>query len=140
MSYPRSRTTAGRPRGCASLHDYVRNHDMKVRRPRVGPEETLEMALRASTTLGSQYGIGFAISLGRQLWGGLWNPIRTPIAFAGRKLICSEVFYDAFAETTGDKLSEFLEGSNRGCISPAHLSATKDFENVDIPWLRAPPP
>jgi hypothetical protein len=124
----------------SSLYDYVLDHDIKIRRARVSPEAALTIALRASTTLGSQYAVWSAISLGRQLWGGLWNPIRTPILFVGRKLICSKVFYDAYAETTERQLREFREDCFRGCISPAHLSATNDFENVDIPWLRAPPP
>jgi len=124
----------------SSLYDYVLNCDMKVRRARINSDAALEMALRASTTLGSQYGVRFATSLGWRLWGGLWNPVRTPIVFAGRKLICSKVFYDAYAETTGHVLTDFVQDSCRGCISPAHLSATNVLENIDIPWLRAHPP
>jgi len=78
--------------------------------------------------LGARYSHFAAAKLGWQLIsGGLGFP-----SFVAT-VICSKVFYDAFAEIT-------LKGL-KGCpfsspVTPAHLSETQDLADVRIPWLK----
>jgi hypothetical protein len=62
---------------------------------------------------------------------GLWN--RPAFPLFGSMVICSKVFSDAYSEITG----EHLDGcSVEAPITPAHLSATHELEDVPITWLR----
>ncbi len=103
---------------------------MRVRRPRVRDEQRAHIALRAAATLGTRYGTVAALRLGRKMHHGLWNPA-VLIAY-GKKLICSKVYFDAHIEIA--KLP--LAGCPMtGLVSPAHLSATNDLDDIRVPWV-----
>ena len=105
---------------------------MRVRRPRLNNgEERANLALRAAATLGTPYGIRAAFQLGRRMNAGLWNP-QELVAY-GRKVICSKVYFDAHIEIAKLPLSDC---PLNGLVSPAHLSATDDLDDVLIPWVR----
>jgi hypothetical protein len=79
--------------------------------------------------LGMRYEFAAALSLGlraKNLLYRYWSP---PIK---QRVICSQVFYDAYGEITQTLLD--------GCpvddlVMPAHLSATADLDNIYVPWL-----
>jgi hypothetical protein len=79
--------------------------------------------------LGSRYSF---VTVLRIWWTslGIGNPIGA-LSFAP-VIICSKVFHDAYVEMTRSLL--------QGCpidrpVTPAHLSATPDLQDVAIPWI-----
>lgn len=114
----------------SSLLDYVLGHRMRVRRaPGLVLEERYRVALRALSMLGQDYAHRGIFILSLDLLRGAWAPRR---AMSSRAInICSRVFHDAYVETTRHLLD--------GCpldspATPAHLSATKDLEDVEVAW------
>lgn len=105
---------------------------IRIRRPRLDTElQRANVALRAVAALGVGYSWIAALRLGWRMNSGLWNP--GGLITYGRRIICSKVFFDAHLEIA--RLP--LQGCQlSGLISPAHLSATVDLDDVHIPWLR----
>ena len=118
-----------RPR---SLYSDVPTRVLRVRRrPDLTESVRYKIALRAMSMLGSRYSLGTALSIGWRASFGTWNRIGA-LNF-GPVIICSKVFHDAYVEITRSLL--------QGCsidspITPAHLSATPDLQDVAIPWTR----
>jgi hypothetical protein len=114
-----------------SLYDDVLLCLLRVRRPRVTEEQRAHIALRAVATLGTPYGNVAALQFGRRMHYGLWNP--AALISYGRKLICSKVYFDAHIEIAKIPLAGC---PLNGLVSPAHLSATNDLDDVLIPLVR----
>jgi hypothetical protein len=114
-----------------SLYNETLECVMRVRRPRLNGEERANLALRAVASLRTPYSRFAACQLGRQMHYGLWNPA-TLISY-GRKVICSKVYFDAHIEIAKLPLSDCPMS---GLVSPAHLSATDDLDDVSVPWVR----
>jgi hypothetical protein len=99
--------------------------------PGLSSEDGYKIALCAQRMLGLRYDTNVVISAGLKAHFGPWNNLWFPRAKP--TVICSKVFYDAHVEITRKLL--------HGCpledlVTPAHLSATNDLEDVRIPWLR----
>jgi hypothetical protein len=101
------------------------------RRPNLQSDERYKIALCALRMLGSRYNIDAVLSLGMRSISGLWN--RSWVPQMSRVAICSKVFHDAHLEITRTLLKDCPIGD---LVMPAHLSATSDLEDVEIPWLR----
>jgi hypothetical protein len=114
-----------------SLYDDVLQCVSRVRRPQVTDEQRAHIALRALAQLGTPYSYFAALQVGWHMRHGLWNPA-TLVSY-GRKLICSKVYFDAHIEIAKLPLSNC---PMNGLVSPAHLSATNDLDDVLIPWVR----
>ena len=98
---------------------------------RITDEQRAHIALRALAQLGTPYNYLAALQVGWHMRRGLWNP--AALVSYGRKLICSKVYFDAHIEIAKLPLSGC---PMTGSVSPAHLSATDDLDDVPIPWVR----
>jgi len=115
-----------------SLYVDVPQSILRVRRrPNLQNEERYKIALCAQRMLGSRYNAGIAISAGLSARFGAWN--RFWFRVARPTIVCSKVFYDAHVEITRTLLADCALDD---LVTPAHLSATSDLEDVDIPWLK----
>jgi hypothetical protein len=99
------------------------------RRLSLTPDQRYKIALMSLRMVGQRYSVWTALFVFFHMLYGLVDRK----GFSSRGVICSKVFYDAYAETTRSLLS--------GChisqpVTPAHLSATGDLEDVDIEWLK----
>lgn len=115
-----------------TLYVDVPNRVLRVRR-RGGLSETerFSIALRALRMLGLRYSVFGAMRMGVRMVGGLWNGNATPEFQSS--VICSKVFFDAFADITRAFLRDCPIAD---AVLPAHLSATPDLQDVAIRWLR----
>jgi hypothetical protein len=115
-----------------TLYADVPDKILRIRRqPALSEVERYRVALRALRMLGARYGYGAAISTGWHLLNGLWSS--PSITSLGPAVICSKVFSDAYSDVTRKLLS--------GCpidfpVTPAHLSATPDLQDIQIGWLK----
>jgi hypothetical protein len=115
-----------------SLYADIPDSALRIRRkPGLSEEQRYKIALCAQQMLGSRYSHTDAISLAvRAISSGVsdrpWKPILSNV------VICSKVFYDAYAQIT---LSLLKDCPISDLVMPAHLSATSDLEDVQVPWL-----
>jgi hypothetical protein len=110
------------------------SHAIRARRPRgMSQQQRLRIAIGALTNLGSGYSF-------LQLWqfyraastGSFWESARRGPRIRTRALVCSTLYQDAY--------NFAFQGSNvrvRSMCTPAHLSASSDFEAADpaLGWL-----
>jgi hypothetical protein len=115
-----------------TLYSDIPRRMMRVRRDiSLSDIQRYEIALRALRMLGTRYSWITAISIGMDMFKGLWNSDsqRPPYPV----VICSKAFYDAYADVTHKLLQGCQAG---GPVLPAHLSSTTDLSDVDIGWVR----
>ena len=115
-----------------TLYADIPDKILRIRRqPALTEIERYRVALRALRMLGARYSYGAAISTGWYLLNGLWS--EPSITSLGPAVICSNVFSDAYSDVTRKLLS--------GCpidfpVTPAHLSATPDLQDIQVGWLK----
>lgn len=115
-----------------NIYDDIPRRILRVRRsPLVAEIDRYKIALRAMRMLGARYSILAALVAGWHMRNGLWR--QPPYPGMGRVVICSKVFYDAYAEITRAFLRDCPVDN---AVSPAHLSATPDLDDIDIGWLK----
>lgn len=101
------------------------------RKPNLIDSDRYKIALRSLRMLGSRYGLLSAIQMGVRMTRGLWDAEGSPGYQSA--LICSKVFFDAYADITRSLLANCPVDD---AVLPAHLSATPDLEDVDVGWLK----
>lgn len=122
-----------------SLYEDVPGSILRVRR---APLETMmdshcaeitryKIALRALQMLGLRYSYFEAGRLGWRLISGLSD--RASFLSFGSTVICSKVFYDAYADIT---LKGLQDCPLSAPVMPAHLSATPGLVDIQVPWLK----
>jgi hypothetical protein len=121
-----------------SLFEYCDGtYAIRARRPKsMAAKDRLRIAIGALTNLGSSYSVlqiiqfGTAALSGRGFWGG--TQARGP-RIKMRALVCSTLYQDAY--NFAFRGNTVRMGS---LCTPAHLSASPDFEEVDpqLSWLR----
>jgi hypothetical protein len=114
-----------------SLYNEVLGNVLRVRRSDLTDYERSNLALRAATMLGVSYSVLTAFRLGLRMNSGLWNP--GGILIYGKGVICSKIFFDAHLEIASLPLKEC---PLNGMVTPAHLSATPQLDDVQIPWIK----
>jgi len=115
-----------------SLYQDIPTSRLRIRRcPNLQNEERYRIALCAQRMLGSRYDAAVAISAGLRARFNAWN--RYWFRVARPTIVCSKVFYDAHVEITRRLLSDCPLDD---LVTPAHLSATTDLQDVEIPWLK----
>ena len=100
------------------------------RRPDLQDIERYQIALPALRMIGARYGKIGAVRMGFRMLSGIWDQDKY---YLDSPVICSKVFFDAHAEITRHLLKDCPVS---GPVFPAHLSATEDLEDIEIPWLR----
>jgi hypothetical protein len=101
------------------------------RRPDLPITARYEIALRALRMLGTRYSLLPTMEVGWRMMRGLWNTDKSP--WFRSAVICSEAFFDAHADVTRSILRDCPVDTP---VTPAHLSATSDLEDVQIGWLK----
>jgi len=115
-----------------TLYADIPDKILRIRRqPALTEIERYRIALRALRMLGARYSFGGAILTGWYLLNGLWTS--PSVNSLGPAVLCSKVFSDAYSDVTRKLLS--------GCpidfpVTPAHLSATPDLEDIEVGWLK----
>jgi hypothetical protein len=101
------------------------------RRPGLSIGDRYKIALCAQRMLGMRYDLKGAVQLGLEAKKSkMWD--REPnMPEVKDAVICSEVFYDAHRQITRTLLADCPDVG----VTPAHLSATADLEDVFVPWL-----
>lgn len=129
---------AGFPYGVImrSVHCYCDGtYAIRARRPRnMGEQQRLRIALGAMTNLGKGYSLGqiFSFWNAARTGRGFWSSTRRGPRFKVRALVCSTLYQDAF--NFAYQGTTVRMGS---LCTPAHLSASSDFEVADpqLNWL-----
>ena len=109
----------------------VRRSPLAFIRPDLTEIVRYKIALRALRMLGIRYSHFDAGRLGWQLSSGISDGASF-LSF-GSTVICSKVFYDAYADVT---LTGLRDCPFSAPVMPAHLSATPDLTDIEVPWLK----
>ena len=115
----------------SKLYDYVGSHRILVRRDSsLSSRSGMEIAMKAMEQTGNPYGFFSLLELGWQSLRGFWRPLQT--LGEQRAVICSKLYADAYAQTTG----KLLVSGKLGIPTPASLSLTNRLSDVNANWRR----
>jgi hypothetical protein len=113
---------------CRSLYGDVLKRILRVRRRKnLSDEVRYKVALSALTMLGTRYSFKTALQIALRVSRGQLDQMGIP------QVICSEVFFDAYADITRHFLRECPIKQR---VAPAHLSATPDLYDVAVGWIK----
>jgi hypothetical protein len=119
-----------------SIHCYCDGHHaIKARRPRnMSAKQRLRIALGALTNLRTPYSAAQLWQFGKAAYSGkgFWNSAQRGPGIRMSALVCSTLYQDAY--NFAFRGNTVRMGS---LCTPAHLSASQDFEQNDMPlnWL-----
>jgi cell wall-associated NlpC family hydrolase len=120
----------GRKVRVSKLYEYVGSHRILIRRDTsLNSSDGREIAMNAMAQIGDPYGFFSLLQLGWQSLRGFWRPLQT--LGGQRAVICSKLYADAYAQTTG----KLLVTGKLGIPTPASLSLTNCLTDVKVDWL-----
>jgi hypothetical protein len=97
-------------------------------------DDRWKIAIQASVRSNERYGMQSILSLFRLSFGGYSTRQRGfAIAYA-KSVICSQLYADAYSRVTG----RLVTAPVAGIPTPAALSASTAFEDVDLTWAIIP--
>ena len=114
-----------------SLYEYVGTHLLRFRRdPNLSQDDRWRLAVRSLHQLRKPYGV-FALP---RLWyesrRGFWRPGVLRLTLRG--IICSSLYAEAYAWTTGRLLVE----GQLNLTTPADLSLSARLSEANVEWLK----
>jgi len=119
----------------APIYPYLGGYCLRLRRPlHLSEEERWRIAIQASVRCNERYALQSILRLFRLSFGGYWTRQREfAIAYA-KSVICSQLYADAYSRVTGRLVTPPVAG----IPTPAALSASTAFEDVDLSWAVIP--
>jgi hypothetical protein len=120
----------------APIYPYLGKHRLRVRRPLgLESDERWRIAIQAAVQANQKYAIRSILSLYTQSFKGLWTRQKGGVIRAQRSsVICSQLYSDSYSSVTGQLLTRTVADT----ITPAALSASAAFSDVDIAWATIP--
>lgn len=102
----------------------------------LGPVRRLRMGVSSMHFIGQPYDVPQIVHLGFEAIRGLLFPKSrpNPPKWAPRRTICSQLYANCFYSATGN----YLLQDDRPYLTPAFLSASQDFREVEVRWELAP--
>jgi hypothetical protein len=120
----------------APIYPYLGKHRLRVRRPRgLKSDQHWRIAIQAAVQANQKYAIQSILSLYARSFKGLWTRQGSGVIRAQRtSVICSQLYSDSYSSVTGQLLTRTVADT----ITPAALSASSAFADVDIAWASIP--
>lgn len=114
------------------IYEYLGAHGLRLRRPiDLTDKQRWEIAIQAAVRANQRYAIRNVLQIYKDSRIKLWRPRSLITPFARTKsAICSQLYSDAFSFVT----SKLLTRTVAEVITPAALSASIHFEDVDLKW------
>ncbi len=119
----------------APIYPYLGGHGLRLRRPiDLSDDDRWRIAIQACVRSNERYAVPAILRLFRLSFGGYWKRHRGfPLAHA-KSVICSQLYADAYSRVTGRLVTPPLAG----IPTPAALSASAAFKDVDLTWASIP--
>jgi hypothetical protein len=119
----------------APIFPYLGGHRLRLRRPLdLSDDDRWKIAIQACVRSNERYAMRSILRLFRLSFGGYWTRQRGfAIAYA-KSVICSQLYADAYSRVTGRLVTPPVAG----IPTPAALSASTAFEDVDLSWAIIP--
>ena len=119
----------------APIYPYLGGHSLRLRRPLdLSDDDRWKIAIQASVRSNERYAWQSIVRLLRLSFDGYWTRQRGfPIGHA-KSVICSQLYADAYSRVTGRLVTRPVAG----IPTPAALSASAAFEDVDLAWAIIP--
>ena len=119
----------------APIYPYIGKHRLRVRRPRgLSNDQRWRVAIQAAVRANERYAIRSILSLYGQSFKGFWTNKRGLVGAQRSSVICSQLYSDSYSSVTGQLLTRTVADT----ITPAALSASAAFDDVNIAWATIP--
>jgi hypothetical protein len=119
----------------APIYPYLGEHRLRLRRPLdLSDDDRWRIAIQASVRANERYGWQSILRLLRLSYDGYWIRQRGFPLGQARSVICSQLYADAYSRVTRRLVSPPVAG----IPTPAALSASPAFEDVDLSWAVIP--
>lgn len=119
----------------APIYPYLGGHCLRLRRPLdLSDDDRWRIAIQASVRSNERYAMQSILRLFRLSFGGYWRRQRGFAVAHAKSVICSQLYADAYSRVTGRLVTPPVAG----IPTPAALSASTAFEDVDLTWAAIP--